>query len=102
MLDLGRPPQITPPHPGTFIRIETFEEFGLSVLAESRIIDVRCATLSDRLNGNASLSPELAPRVERGSVSARTCSCRFSHGAPHCLPIRNRRHECQVIDEIPI
>ena len=56
---------MAPPHPGAFIRIEAIEEFGLSVSAAARILGVRRATLSDLLNGNASLSPEMALRVEK-------------------------------------
>ena len=56
---------MTPPHPGTFIRIEALEELGLSVSAAARILGVRRATLSDLLNGKASLSPEMAMRVEK-------------------------------------
>ena len=56
---------MTPPHPGTFIRIEALEEFGLSIAAAARILGVRRATLSDLVNGNASLSPEMALRVEK-------------------------------------
>jgi addiction module HigA family antidote len=56
---------MTPPHPGAFIRIEALEELGLSVSAAARILGVRRATLSDLLNGNASLSPEMALRVEK-------------------------------------
>ena len=56
---------MTPPHPGVFIWIEALEELGLSVSAAARILSVRRATLSDLLNGNASLSPEMALRVEK-------------------------------------
>ncbi len=56
---------MTPPHPGTFIRIEALEELGLSVSAAARILGVRRSTLSDLVNGNASLSPEMALRVEK-------------------------------------
>ena len=56
---------MTPPHPGAFIRVEALEELGLSVSAAARILGVRRATLSDLLNGNASLSPEMALRVEK-------------------------------------
>ena len=56
---------MTPPHPGTFIRIKALEEFGLSVAAAARLLGVRRATLSDLVNGNASLSPEMALRVEK-------------------------------------
>ena len=56
---------MTPSHPGTFIRLEILEEFGLSVAEAARILGVRRATLSDLVNGNASLSPEMALRVEK-------------------------------------
>ena len=56
---------MTPSHPGVFIRLEVIQEFGLSVAAAARILGVRRATLSDLLNGNASLSPEMALRVEK-------------------------------------
>ena len=50
---------------GAFIRIEVIEEFGLTVAEAARILGVRRATLSDLVNGNASLSPEMALRVEK-------------------------------------
>lgn len=55
---------MTPPHPGAFSRIETLVESGLGVSAAARILGVRRATLSYLLNGNPSLSPEMALRVE--------------------------------------
>ncbi len=56
---------MTPSHPGAFIRLEVIEEFGLNIAAAARILGVRRATLSDLVNGNASLSPEMALRVEK-------------------------------------
>ena len=56
---------MTPSHPGAFIRVEVIEEFGLNVAAAARLLGVRRATLSDLVNGNASLSPEMALRVEK-------------------------------------
>ena len=56
---------MTPSHSGAFIRIEAVEEFGVSVAEAARILGVRRATLSDLLNGSASLSPEMAMRVEK-------------------------------------
>ena len=55
---------MTPSHPGDFIRTEIVEELGLSVTAAADILGVRRATLSDLLNGKAALSPEMALRVE--------------------------------------
>ena len=54
-----------PSHPGDFIRIEILAELGLSVTRAAEILDVRRATLSDLLNGKASLTPEMALRVEK-------------------------------------
>ena len=55
-----------PSHPGDFIRTEVIEELGLNVTKAAEILGVRRATLSDLLNGNAALSPEMALRIEKG------------------------------------
>lgn len=57
--------RMTPSHPGDFIRTEVIEELGLSVKRAAEILGVRRATLSDLLNANASLSPEMALRIEK-------------------------------------
>ncbi len=57
--------RMTPSHPGSFIRIEIVDELGLSVKRAAEILGVRRATFSDLLNGNASLSPEMALRIEK-------------------------------------
>jgi antitoxin HigA-1 len=54
-----------PPHPGSFIREEILEELGLSVARAAEILGVRRATLSDLINGKASLSAEMALRIEK-------------------------------------
>ena len=56
---------MTPSHPGDFIRTEIIEDLGLSVTRAAQILGVRRATLSDLLNGHASLSPEMALRIEK-------------------------------------
>ncbi len=56
---------MTPPHPGDFIRGEVIEELGLTVTEAARILGVRRATLSDLLNEKVSLTPEMALRVEK-------------------------------------
>ena len=65
MSDGGIEVNMTPSHPGEFVRVEVIEEFGLSVTQAAGILGVRRATLSDLLNGNAALSPEMALRVEK-------------------------------------
>ena len=56
---------MTPSHPGEFVRIEVLEELGLTVTQAAEVLGVRRATLSDLLNGNAALSPEMALRIEK-------------------------------------
>ena len=56
---------MTPSHPGDFVRMEMIEELGLNVTQAAEILGVRRATLSDLLNGNAALSPEMALRIEK-------------------------------------
>ena len=56
---------MTPAHPGDFIRSEIIDELGLNVTKAAEILGVRRATLSDMLNGNAALSPEMALRIEK-------------------------------------
>ena len=56
---------MTPSHPGDFVRTEIIEELGLTVTKAAEILGVRRATLSDLLNGNSTLSPEMALRIEK-------------------------------------
>ena len=56
---------MTPSHPGEFVRMEIVEELGLNVTQAAEILGVRRATLSDLLNGNAALSAEMALRIEK-------------------------------------
>ena len=54
-----------PPHPGDFIKTEILDELGLSISRGAEILGVRRATLSDFVNGKASLSSEMALRIEK-------------------------------------
>lgn len=54
-----------PASPGEFIREEILKELGLSVSRAAEVPGVRRATLSDLVNGNAGLSPEMALRIEK-------------------------------------
>ena len=56
---------MTPSHPGDFIRTEVIKELGLTVTKAARIPVVRRATLSDLLGGKSTLSPEMALRIEK-------------------------------------
>lgn len=54
-----------PPHPGDLIRTEILEPMDLSVSKAAEILKVRRATLSNLLAGKASLSAEMALRIEK-------------------------------------
>ena len=56
---------MAPPHPGTFIREEILEELHLPITKAAEVLGVRRATLSELVNGNAALSPEMALRIEK-------------------------------------
>src|SRR5437764_12252864 len=56
---------LKPPHPGAFIREEILDELNLPVAKAAEILGVRRATLSDLVNEKASLSPEMALRIEK-------------------------------------
>ena len=57
-----------PTSPGEFIREEILNELGLSLAGAANILGVRRATLSDLVNGHATLSPEMALRIEKHSM----------------------------------
>jgi addiction module HigA family antidote len=54
-----------PPHPGDLIRTEILEALDLNISKAASILKVRRATLSDLLRGKASLTPEMALRIEK-------------------------------------
>ena len=58
-------PMKNPPHPGDLIRTEIIEALGLTVSKAAEILRVRRATLSDLLHGKATLTPEMALRIEK-------------------------------------
>ena len=65
MADNGIKITMTPSHPGDFIRTEIVEELGLNVAQAAEILGVHQTTLSDLLNSNATLSAEMALRIEK-------------------------------------
>jgi addiction module HigA family antidote len=54
-----------PPHPGDFIRTEIVEAAGLTVTAAAAALQVSRPALSSLLNGKASLSGDMALRIEK-------------------------------------
>jgi addiction module HigA family antidote len=56
---------LKPPHPGEFIREEILASLDLNVTEAAEALGVRRATLSDLVNAKATLSPEMALRIEK-------------------------------------
>lgn len=54
-----------PSHPGQFIRMEILAPLGLSVTKAAEILGVTRPALSALLNERASLSPDMALRIEK-------------------------------------
>lgn len=54
-----------PVHPGRFVRDVVLEPLGLSVTGAARVLGVTRVALSRFLNGQASLSPEMAIRLDK-------------------------------------
>ncbi|MBI2822804.1 MAG: HigA family addiction module antidote protein [Acidobacteria bacterium] len=54
-----------PAHPGRFIRMEIIEPLGLSITKAAGILGVTRPALSALVNGRASLSPDMALRIEK-------------------------------------
>lgn len=79
---------MTPSHPGDFIRAEIIEELGLTVSKAAEILGVRRATLSDLLHCKATLSPEMALRIEKGFGVSRDMLLRMQawHDASAKMP----------------
>ena len=55
----------SPSHPGIFVRMEIIEPLALSVTAAAKALGVTRQALSTLLNGHASLSPDMALRLEK-------------------------------------
>src|SRR5574340_1236716 len=55
----------SPAHPGGFVKTEIIESLGLSVTDAARALGVTRPALSAFLNERASLSPEMALRIEK-------------------------------------
>lgn len=54
-----------PDHPGAFVKTEIIDPHGLSVTEAARALGITRAALSAMLNGRASLSAEMALRIEK-------------------------------------
>jgi addiction module HigA family antidote len=58
-------PMMHPPHPGETIRHDVLEPLGVSVTDAAKALGVTRPALSNLLNARASLTPEMALRIEK-------------------------------------
>ena len=56
-----------PAHPGGFVKTEIIEPLGLSVTDAAQVLGITRAALSAFLNERASLSPDMAIRIQKAS-----------------------------------
>lgn len=75
-----------PAHPGTIIRDDVLAPLALNVTAAAAALGVARPTLSNVLNAKASLSPEMAIRIEKA----------FGPKADHLLRVQRAYDLAQV------
>ncbi len=59
-----------PPHPGRSVKDACLEPLGLSITAGAKILGVTRPTLSNVINGKASITPEMAIRLSKAFGSS--------------------------------
>ena len=84
----------TPAHPGGFIRHEIIEPLDLTVTAAAAALGVTRAALSALLNERASLSAEMALRVEKAFGVSMDTLMRMQ--SSHDIA-RTRRREAEIV-----
>ena len=60
----------SPPHPGRSIKQNCLDPLALSVTEGAKVLGVARHTLSRVLNGHATISPEMAIRLEKAGWSS--------------------------------
>ncbi len=65
MAKFGEAAQARPGHPGPYIRAQVLDRLGLSVTDAAEAVGITRAAFSAFLNGRASLSAEMALRIEK-------------------------------------
>lgn len=84
-----------PPHPGDFIRTEIIQPAGLTVTAAASVLRVSRPALSSLLNSNASLSGEMALRIEK-AFGVRMDTLMRMQSAFDIAQTRKREHKIRV------
>lgn len=84
-----------PAHPGGFVKHEIIEPHGLSVTNAARILGVTRPALSALLNERATLSPEMALRLEKAFGVPMDTLMRMQN-TYDIAQARKREHEIKV------
>ena len=58
-------PMKNPPHPGLLVKYDCIEALGLTVTSAAEALGVTRQALSNLINGNSGISPEMAIRLEK-------------------------------------
>jgi antitoxin HigA-1 len=84
-----------PCHPGGFIKTEIIEPLGLSVTDAARVLGITRAALSAFLNERASLSPDMAIRIDKAFGVSMETLMRMQNG--HDIAQARKREEEIVV-----
>lgn len=58
-------PMKNPPHPGQSVRADCIEPLGLTVTKAAKVLGVSRQALNNLIHGQASISPEMAIRLDK-------------------------------------
>lgn len=89
-----------PAHPGGFVKTEIIEPLELSVTAAARALGVTRAALSTFLNERASLSPDMAIRIDKAFGVPMDTLMRMQNSFD-IAQARTREGEIQVARYVP-
>jgi antitoxin HigA-1 len=86
-------------HPGPWLKRNVLAPYAITVTEAAQHLGISRPPFSNVLNGKATLSPELAARIERAfGVSARTL---LNMQAAHSLAATEGRHDIAAIRRLP-
>lgn len=89
-----------PAHPGSFIKMEVIELLELTVTDAAQVLGVSRPALSALLNAHASLTPEMALRIEK-AFGVKMDTLVQMQTAYDIAQARERQEEIQVRPYVP-
>ena len=87
----------SPVHPGEFVKCEIIEALNLTVTRAAQVLNVTRAALSAVLNERASLSPEMALRIEKAFGVSMDTLMRMQNSYD-IAKVRERANEIKVAE----